>query len=184
MVKNVTFNCILAKEYFIGKNVIKSFNGKNGEIRNAPALWFTNIKGLDKEVPEFNGQFKDGEYKKIINYNAINVGSLKTIPKDYDGIMGVPVTYIKYYHLIKDYEILGASLSLKGQGNDLDFFEGLPFAHFKFLNPDGNSENANFRYRHHNVYVEGKLKDNSYYEAPDGFQFHNTYNKVFIRKIS
>ena len=37
------------------------------------------------------------EYPKYDNYDAINVNKYSEIPCDYDGVMGVPITFIDYY---------------------------------------------------------------------------------------
>ena len=38
-------------------------------------------------------------YDRYVNFDAIEVGTYKEIPRDYDGIMGVPVTSVSYTHL-------------------------------------------------------------------------------------
>ena len=47
------------------------------------------------------------EYPKYDNYDAIEVGSYKDIPVDYDGVMGVPITYLQH-HNPNQFEIVGA----------------------------------------------------------------------------
>ena len=46
------------------------------------------------------------EYPKYDNYPAINVDKVSDIPMDYDGIMGVPITFIDKYNP-EQFEILG-----------------------------------------------------------------------------
>lgn len=51
-----------------------------------------NIKfGKDKNLRE------KGEYQKYDNYNAIEVSLAVNIPSDYDGVMGVPITFLDKY---------------------------------------------------------------------------------------
>ena len=38
------------------------------------------------------------EYPAYENYDAINVGRTQNIPIDYDGIMGVPITFLDKYN--------------------------------------------------------------------------------------
>ena len=45
-------------------------------------------------------------YPKYDNYDAINVGKYSEIPMDYDGIMGVPVTFLDKYNPAQ-FEIIG-----------------------------------------------------------------------------
>lgn len=51
------------------------------------------------------------EYWHYANYNAIEVPSYKSIPDDYDGVMGVPISFLGYY-CPEQFEILGISLEL------------------------------------------------------------------------
>ena len=37
------------------------------------------------------------KYYKYDNYDAINVDRVKDIPIDYDGVMGVPITFLDKY---------------------------------------------------------------------------------------
>jgi len=45
------------------------------------------------------------EYPKYDNYDAINVNKTKEIPMDYDGVMGVPITFLDKYNP-EQFEIL------------------------------------------------------------------------------
>ena len=47
------------------------------------------------------------DYPQYDNYNVINVDKVKDIPMDYDGVMGVPITFLQYYNSSK-FEILDA----------------------------------------------------------------------------
>jgi hypothetical protein len=49
----------------------------------------------------------ESEYPKYENYDAINIDKTKDIPIDFDGVMGVPVTFIDKYNP-DQFEILGA----------------------------------------------------------------------------
>ena len=46
------------------------------------------------------------------NYDAINVDKAKDIPMDYDGIMGVPITFIDKYNP-DQFEIIGQMVTTK-----------------------------------------------------------------------
>lgn len=68
-------------------------------IRVSGVNWFTNL-----EIPKRNEEidlickYSPEEYPKYDNYNAINVGRTQDIPRDYDGIMGVPITFLDKYN--------------------------------------------------------------------------------------
>jgi len=50
-------------------------------------------------------------YDKYANYDAIEVGTYKEIPSDYDGAMGVPITFLDKYNP-DQFEILGSNLTI------------------------------------------------------------------------
>ncbi len=54
------------------------------------------------------------KYYKYDNYDAIEVSRVADIPKDYDGVMGVPITFMDKYNP-DQFEIIGATES-EGKG--------------------------------------------------------------------
>lgn len=88
---------------------------KEGLIRVSGVMWFTNIdhgkrhqemplmsmadnlkfnKTLLKKLKE---EYRTNSYPKYDNYNAIEVPISKAIPIDYNGVMGVPITFLDQY---------------------------------------------------------------------------------------
>lgn len=51
-------------------------------------------------------QYTPNEYPKYDNYDAINVNKVVDIPFDYDGVMGVPITFLDKYNP-EEFEIIG-----------------------------------------------------------------------------
>ena len=43
-------------------------------------------------------KYNEVDYPKYDNYDAININKVSDIPYDYDGIMGVPITFIDKYN--------------------------------------------------------------------------------------
>ena len=61
--------------------------------------WFTNVETEKRhENLLLYKNYIPEEYKKYDNYDAINVDKVTDIPCDYDGIMGVPITFIDKYN--------------------------------------------------------------------------------------
>ena len=60
------------------------------------------------------------KYPQYDNFDAINVSRVLEIPKDYAGIMGVPLTYLKY-HNERQFEIIGEANH--GSDNKFDLFK-------------------------------------------------------------
>jgi len=52
--------------------------------------------------------YSPDEYPKYDNYDAINVDKVGEIPLDYDGVMGVPITFLDKYNP-EQFEIIGMS---------------------------------------------------------------------------
>lgn len=82
-----------------------------------PAIsWFTNLD-LDKrhETMPLNRNYKGNEksYPSYYNFDGINIDSVKSIPKDYDGIMGVPITFLSDF-CPEQFEIIGLGISSSG----------------------------------------------------------------------
>lgn len=89
-------------------------NGMTKKI-NGLTRWFTNldIKKRHEDLILVN-KYNPAEYPKYDNYDAINVNKVSDIPCDYDGVMGVPITFIDKYSP-DQFEIIGATES-EGKG--------------------------------------------------------------------
>ena len=73
------------------------------------ACWFTNINHGRRHQPmslmtmadnlkfSKHKQIRENGYQKYDNYNAIEVPFTDAIPSDYDGVMGVPITFLDKY---------------------------------------------------------------------------------------
>ena len=63
------------------------------------ACWFTNldIKKRHEDIILYK-KYNSKEYPKFHNYDAINVDKIIDIPVDYDGMMGVPITFLDKYN--------------------------------------------------------------------------------------
>lgn len=72
---------------------------KKGMIRVSGVVWFTNldIKKRHEELVLYK-TYSPEEYPKFDNYDAINVNKTAEIPMDYDGLMGVPITFFDKYN--------------------------------------------------------------------------------------
>ena len=71
--------------------------------------WFTNleIEKRNEEITLFK-HYTPEAYPQYENYKAIEVGATKNIPMDYDGVMGVPISFMQY-HNPHQFEVVGAT---------------------------------------------------------------------------
>ena len=83
-------------------------------IRVKGVRWFTNLdhKKRHEELILYRN-YSPEEYSKYENYDAINVNATNDIPIDYDGIMGVPITFLDKYNP-DQFEIIGLGIANLG----------------------------------------------------------------------
>lgn len=108
--------------YFIGDPSIydenKMSNSKHAFIKDGllywrvnGVRWFTNLDIKKRHEPlilykRYKGH--EDEYPHYDNYDAINVDKVSNIPEDYDGVMGVPISFLDKY-CPEQFEIVGGT---------------------------------------------------------------------------
>lgn len=93
-------------------------NGKKF-IKVSGIRWFTNldIKKRHEDLILFR-KYNSRDYPKYDNYDAINVNKTVDIPIDYNGVMGVPITFLDKYNP-EQFKIIGELHD--GSDNEYDF---------------------------------------------------------------
>lgn len=115
---NAYFSTPFAKEYAEGV-----FNPETGLVKFRNVCWFTNLDHGRRHQPlplmtmEDNLKFSKHKeikgkelYEKYSNFDAIEVPFTDAIPSDYDGMMGVPISFLDKY-CPEQFEILGSNLT-------------------------------------------------------------------------
>ena len=95
----------------------------NGVVKGrAQSVWFTNLDHSKRhEKLILYKRYSLEEYQKYDNYDAIEVSRVESIPADYAGAMGVPISFLDK-HNPNQFELLGATESEgKGFSNGLWF---------------------------------------------------------------
>ena len=122
------------KEYPLNAAGWRIDENGNHYIRVKGVRWFTNLEHGRRHQPlqlmtmadnikfSRHKELRGKEYQKYDNYDAIEVPFTDAIPSDYDGVMGVPISFLDKY-CPEQFEILGATES-EGKG----FSNGLWFA--------------------------------------------------------
>ena len=96
-------------------DVDKVVDGVN--MKNVSSIWVTNLDHGRRHEPlqlmsmadnlKFNKKLKDqSEYLRYDNYDAIEVSFTNAIPNDYEGVMGVPISFLDKY-CPEQFEIVG-----------------------------------------------------------------------------
>jgi len=77
-------------------------------VRVSTSCWFTSLEvQKHKELLTLYKRYTHEEYPKYDNYDAIEVSKVAEIPMDYEGCMGVPVTFLDKYNP-QQFEIINA----------------------------------------------------------------------------
>ena len=83
-------------------------------IRIKGVRWFTNMDNPKRhEFLPLYKKYSPAEYPTYDNFDAIEVGKVSEIPADYDGVMGVPITFLDK-HNPEQFEIVGITQSWDG----------------------------------------------------------------------
>jgi hypothetical protein len=111
---NAYFSTTFAKEYAAGV-----YNPETGLVKFRNVCWFTNLDHGRRHQPlplmTMNDNLKFSKHKEIKgkesydrydNYDAIEVPFTDAIPSDYDGLMGVPISFLDKYSP-DQFEIVG-----------------------------------------------------------------------------
>lgn len=96
------FPYIKNNELCLGNTISNDYYLPNGEVTQrlkGLCRWFTNIPCIAPKQPLIlTKTYNPIDYPHYDNYDAINVDKVKDIPIDYDGVMGVPITFLQYYN--------------------------------------------------------------------------------------
>lgn len=114
------FPYIKDNELWLGITNPDEYRLPNGEITQSVkglCRWFTNIPH-NRRNTEFDlyKKYSADEYPKYDNYDTINVDKTTDIPMDYEGVMGVPITFLDKY-CPTQFEILGIANNVRWIGD-------------------------------------------------------------------
>jgi hypothetical protein len=86
----------------------------NKIARVSTSCWFTNFEvEKHKDFITLYKKYNPKDYPKYENYDAINVNKVQDIPMDYEGAIGVPVTFLDKFNP-KQFKIIGLGISNSG----------------------------------------------------------------------
>ena len=135
-------NCRTYKEIFpliknnklwCGYNHVKEFLKPDGSIKKFGNVgWYTNLPTTIRKEEIITGKVYSGYenmYQEYDNYEAIEISKLSNLPMDYEGVMGVPITFIDHYNP-DQFEIIWTS----DRGGD-GFLEAIKKPHTRYDAP-------------------------------------------------
>ena len=140
--------------------------------------WFTNLDIKKRYEDLVLTEFYEGNedrYSFYDNYDAINVGKISEIPMDYEGVMGVPITFLNS-HNPDQFEILGLSqkvgFGLKSHKFYDDYIE---------VKGDGTPTGSSGKKTNGNPVLAGNPQKGNYYVNDNGDTAHSLYARIFIK---
>lgn len=87
-------------------------NGKK-MVRVAISCWFTSLPVSKHKEPIIYRKYNPSKYPVYKNYDAINGDKYTEIPYDFNGVTGVPITFLDKYNP-EQFEIIGLGISNSG----------------------------------------------------------------------
>lgn len=183
------------REFEVPENIV-DMTKFTGEIRKGKyyqrvmgVRWFTNLdhgrRHQSLPLMSANDNLKFSRHKELKgkefyeyydNYNAIEVPFTDSIPSDYDGIMGVPISFLDKYNP-EQFEILGATQ--RGCHDEVpdikkydDYWEVKQNGQKTGSSGGKTNENANL------VCNDGKK---NYFINNEGRIIQSAYQRIFIR---
>ena len=114
----------------------KGRNPDEGYVKVPAICWFTNMD-IDRRHDELvlYKKYNEKDYPAYDNYNAININNVNDIPQDYEGVMGVPITFLNKYNP-DQFEIIALGNSRDNFTPNKDYVN--PIKHLK----DGSTING------------------------------------------
>lgn len=144
------FEAIKGDRMWLGYNCVRHFAKPDGSMyETARTYWYTNLdiaKRHEDIILYKTYRGNEADYPKYDNYDAINIDRTYNIPIDYNGVMGVPITFLDKYNP-SQFDILGMSASA-GYSKEI---VGIPFMGGKDARPIVNGKNIYAR-----VFIKNK----------------------------
>lgn len=123
-----------------------------------------NLKFNKKLRKKLTEKYHTDTYPKFSNYDALEVPFVECIPSDYDGVMGVPISFLEK-HNPEQFELLGMSGVLEWAVTECDFF-----------NPPSDEITSICKKRSKTWRVQ-----KAYLGDEDGMPLVPVYDRLFIR---
>ena len=126
------FPFIMNNQMWLGNNNVHDFMQPDGTVKKFGNVnWYTNLDFAKRhEKMILWKEYNDKEYPKYETYDAIEVSKVTNIPVNYNGIMGVPVSFMSKYNP-EQFEIVGEF----NHGSDNEFDLAKPVINGKELFP-------------------------------------------------
>jgi hypothetical protein len=147
------------------------------------SCWFTNLDHGRRHKPlplmtradiiKFSTK---KSFEKYDNYKAIEVSQVKNIPSDYDGVMGVPISFLDKYNP-DQFEILGATQ----RGCHDEVPDTKKYDDYWEVRQDGKKTGSSGGKTNENANLVGNDGKKNYFINTKGRIIQSAYQRIFIR---
>lgn len=165
------------------------YDDETGLVKFRNCAWFTNLDHGSRHEPlqlmTMADNIKFSKHKEIRgvgystydNYDAIEVPFTDAIPSDYDGIMGVPITFLNK-HDPDQFEILGATQrGCHDRVPDLKKYDD-----YREMRPDGTPTGSSGGKTNENANLARNDGKKNYFINDEGHVIQSAYQRLFIRR--
>ncbi len=161
---------------------------KGNYTRLGNSCWYTSIEHGRRHQPlslmttEDNIAFSRHKeirgtgYRKYDNYDAIEVPFVDAIPSDYDGVMGVPISFLDKYNP-EQFMILGATQ--RGCHNEVP--DTKRYDDFWEVRQDGSKTGATGGKTNENANLTQNDGKHNYFVNSEGVMIQSAYQRIFIK---
>lgn len=155
----------------------------------SPSVWFTNLEHGRRHQPlplmtmvdnlkfskhkEIKGR---KSYEKYDNYDAIEVPYTDAIPSDYDGIMGVPISFLDKYSP-DQFNILGSTQ----RGCHDEVPDTKKYDDYWEVRQDGKKTGSSGGKTNENGNLVGNDEKKNYFINNEGRIIQSAYSRIFIK---
>jgi hypothetical protein len=169
------------------KEIKTNESGEKTYITRVPNVrWFTNLLHGRLHQPlqlmsmndnlRYNKKISDkNPYRKYDNFDAIEVPYVDAIPNSYEGVMGVPISFLDK-HCAEQFEIVGLSMKY-GFGLESNKI----YDKYKEIKQDGTFTGSSGKKTNGNPMFEGKHEKNNYYIDNEGNCAFSLFDRIFIK---
>jgi len=158
-------------------------------MKNVPAIWLTNLDHGRRHQPlslrSARNIFKRPKHKvfegktafdKYDNYDAIEVPFTDSIPSDYDGVMGVPISFLDKYNP-EQFEILGSTQ----RGCHERVPDTKKYDDYWEVRQNGTKTGSSGGKTNENGNLEGNDGKKNYFINKDGHIVQSAFSRIFIK---
>ena len=185
---NAYFRTIQPREYANGV-----YDESSGLVKFCNCKWFTNIDHGRRNQPlpllTMAQNLKFSRHKKLRgkesydhydNYDAIEVPYTDAIPSDYDGVMGVPISFLDKY-CPEQFRILGFAGGWNGKSDLIT--RKYPVKQTQYNKIGNKIQVGKMNDGTPQIAIDSKPVDTTYYTVGDGRFYLRTYGRILIQKI-